>query len=170
MILNDMKIRQYSKTDNLITPYKEENLQACSYDLTLSNQFSKDGTRLDGEYYTLEPNEFILASTNETLNIPSNLCARVEGKSSLGRIGLMVHSTAGFIDPGFKGSVTLELYNLGVRSIVLHKGARVSQVCFMRLDGVPCGVYGDYGNHYQAQDGVTESVVECVDDECWWVV
>lgn len=171
MILNDVNIKEYG--DGLIRPFDEGNLQPASYDLTLGDSFIRDGaefTSNSGVY--LDPGDFLLGSTSEWLNIPSNICARVEGKSSLGRCGLMVHCTAGFIDPGFRGNVTLELFNAGSSTIFLHVGACISQVCFMRLTGPACNVYGDsgLGSHYQGQEGVTGSVVDYDEDEDIYLV
>ena len=83
--------------------------------------------------YRLDPGKFMLACTNESVDIPSDLVARVEGKSSIGRLGLAVHITAGFIDPGFAGQITLEIANLGPWPIVLHQDMRIAQIAFSRM-------------------------------------
>lgn len=114
------------------------------------------------ESWWLEPGEFALGSTVETLAVPSHLCAQVNGKSSLGRMGLLVHATAGFIDPGFQGQITLELKNLSNHTIVLHKSMPVAQLVFHRLSSPAQRPYGDpeLGSHYQHQTGTTRSYMD----------
>ena len=108
--------------------------------------------------YTLQPGGFVLAETAETLRLPPDLAARVEGKSSLGRLGLVVHMTAGYIDPGFYGVVTLEICNLNpVHPIVLRPGMAIAQVAFTVLTAPVRHLYGERGNHYQHQVRTTES-------------
>lgn len=108
------------------------------------------------------PGDFILASTNETVSIPDNMVARVEGKSSLGRIGLAVHITAGFVDPGFSGPITLEIANLSPFCIVLRPSMRIAQLAFIPLGRCVETPYGVHG-HYQGQEGPTESRYEMRD-------
>ena len=108
----------------------------------------------EGEKFMLAPKMFALASTIETVGVPLGMVARVDGRSSYGRLGLMVHSTAGFIDPGFKGEITLELMNVGAYPIILHPGTRVCQVSFQRLG--KSSVNG-YQGKYQGQKGATAS-------------
>jgi len=107
----------------------------------------------------LPPNEFVLATTKEWVEIPPNLCARVEGRSSIGRIGITVHITAGFIDAGFKGNITLEIKNLSPNSIILYEDMRVAQLVFEELNGTPKRLYGEAGNKYQNQTGVVGSLI-----------
>lgn len=109
--------------------------------------------------YILEPGVFTLATTIERVKIPNNLVARVEGKSSLARLGLLVHVTAGFIDPGFSGNITLEMVNLSPRPIDLVVGMRICQLSFDRVDGRVERPYGHPGlrSKYQGQAGTTES-------------
>ena len=112
-----------------------------------------------GEPFILHPGEFVLGSTYETVTLPDDIAARLEGKSSLGRLGLLTHSTAGFIDPGFSGHVTLELSNMATRPINLWPGMKIGQLCFFRLTSAaefPYGA-GEYGNRYQGQRGPTAS-------------
>lgn len=112
-----------------------------------------------GDTFTLPPGEVVLGSTFERLSLGTDLAARLEGKSSLGRLGLLTHATAGFIDPGFQGHVTLELVNLNSRPIALYPGMRIGQLCFFRLEkptDVPYGG-GGLGSHYQGQSGPVES-------------
>lgn len=106
--------------------------------------------------YVLKPHGFILASTAETVTLPDDIVARVEGKSSIGRIGLAVHITAGFIDPGFCGQVTLEIANLAPWPIRLHAGMRIAQIAYQRMHEPSERPYGEVG-HYQGQEGPVES-------------
>ena len=107
----------------------------------------------------LHPGEFVLASTLECFTLPADLAGRLEGKSSLGRLGLLTHSTAGFIDPGFSGHVTLELSNMATLPIKLWPGSKVGQLCFFRLSSSAEEPYGtgDHQNRYQGQRGPTAS-------------
>lgn len=111
------------------------------------------------EGFVLHPGEFVLGSTLETVTLPDDLAARVEGKSSLGRLGLLTHATAGFVDPGFSGHVTLELSNVATLPIRLWPGMKVGQLCFFRLSSPAEHPYGSaaYGSHYQGQRGPTAS-------------
>ena len=109
------------------------------------------------EAFILHPGEFVLASTFETVTLPDDVAARLEGKSSLGRLGLLTHSTAGFIDPGFSGHVTLELSNMATLPIKLWPGMKIGQLCFFRLSSPAENTYGAYGNRYQGQHGPTAS-------------
>jgi dCTP deaminase len=107
----------------------------------------------------LHPGEFVLASSYETVSLPDDIAARLEGKSSLGRLGLMTHSTAGFIDPGFEGSVTLELSNVATLPINLWPGMKIGQMAFFRLSSAAEHPYGSgpYGSRYRGQRGPTAS-------------
>jgi dCTP deaminase len=89
------------------------------------------------EKFFLHPGEFVLASTLEFIRVPADLACRIEGRSSWGRMGLLVHATAGFVDPGYSGSLTFELYNAGRLPIELRPGMRMAQLCFLHLDGIP---------------------------------
>ncbi|WP_353507642.1 dCTP deaminase [Intrasporangium sp.] len=111
------------------------------------------------ERFVLHPGEFVLGSTLETVTLPDDLAARVEGKSSLGRLGLLTHATAGFVDPGFSGHVTLELSNVATLPIMLYPGMKIGQLCFFRLSSPAENPYGSgtYGSHYQGQRGPTAS-------------
>jgi dCTP deaminase len=93
------------------------------------------------ERFYLHPGEFVLASTLEFIRVPSDLACRIEGRSSWGRMGLLVHATAGFVDPGYSGSLTFELYNAGKLPIELKPGMRMAQLCFLHLDGIPWRPY-----------------------------
>ncbi|WP_298886709.1 dCTP deaminase [uncultured Serinicoccus sp.] len=126
-------------------------------------QEQPDLTRLvevePGESFVLHPGEFVLGSTYEQVSLPDDIAARVEGKSSLGRLGLLTHATAGFVDPGFTGHVTLELSNVATLPIVLHPGMKIGQLCFFRLSSASQHPYGSSqkGSHYQGQRGPTAS-------------
>jgi dCTP deaminase len=113
----------------------------------------------DGEPFVLHPGEFVLASTLEVVTLGGDLAARIEGKSSLGRLGLLTHSTAGFIDPGFSGHVTLELSNVATLPIRLWPGMKIGQLCIFRLSSPAEHPYGSarYGSRYQGQRGPTAS-------------
>lgn len=177
-MLNDSDIRKLCVDRHMITPFDETNLQPCSYDVTLSKSIVRyfgrgeinamDHTLRDLEYirmampdegYVLDPNEFILGSTNEGVTIPKNIAARFEGKSSLGRLGLATHVTAGFIDPGFTGDITLEIKNLNNHPIRIFAGMKIGQLCFFDLHDYVDRAYGstELGSHYQHQSGPTTS-------------
>jgi len=111
------------------------------------------------EPFILHPGEFVLGSTYEVVTLPDDIAARLEGKSSLGRLGLLTHSTAGFIDPGFSGHVTLELSNVATLPIKLWPGMKIGQLCFFRLSSPAEHPYGSAktGSRYQGQRGPTPS-------------
>ena len=111
------------------------------------------------EPFILHPGEFALGSTFELVGLPDDIAARLEGKSSLGRLGLLTHSTAGFIDPGFSGHVTLELSNVATLPIKLWPGMKIGQLCFFRLSSPAERPYGssEYASRYQGQRGPTAS-------------
>jgi dCTP deaminase len=110
------------------------------------------------EPFILHPGEFVLGSTYEVITLPDDVAARLEGKSSLGRLGLLTHSTAGFIDPGFSGHVTLELSNVATLPIKLWPGMKIGQLCFFRLSSPAEQPYGTVlGSRYQGQRGPTAS-------------
>lgn len=112
-----------------------------------------------GEPFILHPGEFVLGSTYEEVTLPDDIAARLEGKSSLGRLGLLTHSTAGFIDPGFTGHVTLELSNVATLPITLWPGMKIGQMCFFRLSSPAEKPYGSAAcsSRYQGQRGPTAS-------------
>jgi dCTP deaminase len=171
LLLSDTSIKRI----NAIEPFNEDNLQAASYDLTLSNVFIVTdaeilcpgdtsltrkcySTKLVAHQYKLMPNEFILSSTIEKVRIPNNIGARFEGKSSLGRIGLATHITAGFIDPGFEGNITLEIKNEASYPILLTCGMKIGQICFYSMDEASSEPYGSTSkSHYQNQFSATSS-------------
>lgn len=105
--------------------------------------------------YALRPHEFVLGSTIEHISLPAHYAARVEGKSSIGRLGVQVHITAGFIDPGFSGQITLEIHNVAPWSVMLHEGMPIAQIVFEPVNP-PQKDYSQTG-HYQGQEGPTQS-------------
>ena len=180
MLLSDRDIR--SEIDNgrvVLDPWDPAMIQPSSIDVRLDKFFrlfdnhkypyidpaqdQPDLTRLvevdPSEGFVLHPGEFVLASTLETVTLPDDLAARVEGKSSLGRLGLLTHATAGFVDPGFSGHVTLELSNVATLPIMLWPGMKIGQLAFFRLSSPTDSPYGSskYGSHYQGQRGPTAS-------------
>ena len=162
-----------------LDPWEPSMLQPSSVDVRLDRYFrlfdnhkypvidpaaeQPDLTRLvevePDEPFVLHPGEFVLGSTYEQITLPGDIAARVEGKSSLGRLGLLTHATAGFVDPGFSGHVTLELSNVATLPIVLHPGMKIGQLCFFQLSSPAQHPYGSatYGSHYQGQRGPTAS-------------
>jgi len=111
------------------------------------------------EYFILHPGEFVLASTYEIITLPDDIAGRLEGKSSLGRLGLLTHSTAGFIDPGFSGHITLELSNVANLPVKLFPGMKIGQLCLIKLSSPAEHPYGSavYASRYQGQRGPTAS-------------
>ena len=111
------------------------------------------------EPFILHPGEFVLASTYEVITLPDDIAGRLEGKSSLGRLGLLTHSTAGFIDPGFSGHITLELSNVANLPVKLFPGMKIGQLCLIKLSSPAEHPYGSekYGSRYQGQRGPTPS-------------
>jgi dCTP deaminase len=180
MILSDRSIREAMDAGRIIVdPFDEACLQPSSIDVKVSNLFrvfrnhstaiidvKKDLTELtelveipDGEAFILHPGEFVLGSTLERIGIAADLVARVEGKSSLGRLGLLIHSTAGFIDAGFDGHITLELSNVANLPITLYPSMKIGQVSFMTMTTPADRPYGSgaRGSKYQGQRGPTPS-------------
>ena len=152
MILSDKTIESIK---DLISPFNKNNLQPASMDLTLK-EIMRNGVKSDKAFEILKPKEFILASTNEIVNVPDNLVGIVSGKSSLARMGLAIHD-AGFIDPGFSGQITLELFNKSNKAITLKKDMPICQIYFVKTDAP---VENSYNGHYQNQKGVTGSWME----------
>jgi dCTP deaminase len=123
------------------------------------DELTREVEPVGDEPFILHPGEFVLGSTYEVVGLPDDVAARLEGKSSLGRLGLLTHSTAGFIDPGFTGHVTLELANVANLPIKLWPGMKIGQLCFFRLSTPAAHPYGSdkYGSRYQDQRGPTPS-------------
>lgn len=166
MILSDASIRKqmYEKRIIIDPEPKDHQLQPASVDLTLGTEFlSPYDNRVveHREYYSILPGECILATTAEYLQLPDDLVGRIEGKSSWGRKFIIVHSTAGYVDPGFRGSITLELTNLSRVIQSLPVGESIAQISFEWVDQPVTRPYGspDLQSHYQDQDGVTPSAL-----------
>ncbi len=162
-----------------VEPFDVEMIQPSSIDVRLDRMFrvfenhkyphidpsieQADLTRLiepeGDDPFILHPGEFVLGSTLEVVSLPDDLAGRLEGKSSLGRLGLLTHSTAGFIDPGFSGHITLELSNVATLPIKLFPGMKIGQLCLIRLSSPADHPYGSdkYGSRYQGQRGPTAS-------------
>jgi len=180
MLLSDRDITAELESGRVgLDPYEPAMLQPSSIDVRLDRYFrlfdnhkypfidpaedQPDLTRLveaKGEGpFILHPGEFVLGATFERVTLPDDLAARLEGKSSLGRLGLLTHSTAGFIDPGFSGHVTLELSNVATLPIKLWPGMKIGQLCFFRLSSPSARPYGsaEYSSRYQGQRGPTAS-------------
>ncbi len=180
MLLSDRDIRSGLDTGRIgIEPYDAALLQPSSLDVRLDRFFrlfdnhkypfidpaedQPELTRLvetkPDEAFILHPGEFVLGSTFELVSLGDDIAARLEGKSSLGRLGLLTHSTAGFIDPGFSGHVTLELSNVATLPIKLWPGMKIGQLCFFGLSSPAEHPYGsrEYGSRYLGQRGPTAS-------------
>lgn len=165
MMLSDITIGRMLESGLLgITPKPQPwQMQPASVDLTLGGEMMSPYADIKtkfGKVYTIMPGECVLGTTREKVSIPPNLVGRVEGKSTWGRKFLMVHSTAGFIDPGFTGQITLEFMNLSKVSLVVEVGQPIAQISFCYTDRVVGRPYGSPGlnSHYQGQKGVTASV------------
>jgi len=164
MLLSDRSIADHMANGDLrIEPWKgERQLQPASIEVHLGFSIDNCGfgaIHPDDYLLTLHPNEFRLAHTLEVVTLPADIAARVEGKSSLGRLGLLIH-TAGFIDPGFSGQITLELKNLNHdQSLTLSYGQPVGQLAFFTMTTPAHRPYGheELGSHYQGQRGTTPS-------------
>lgn len=164
MLLPDHHIQTAIESGEItVTPFDPHMIQPASLDLRISDQII-DTKNLDPHphtftHYRLNPGVFALASTLETIHIPPHLAGRVEGKSSHGRRGLHIHATAGFIDPGFHGQITLELYNAGPDPIHITPGMPIAQLSLTTLTTPAARPYGSpgIGSHYQHQTGPTPS-------------
>ena len=180
MLLSDRDIQAEIAAGRVqLEPFETAMVQPSSVDVRLDRYFrvfenhryphidpaqeQPDLTRLveptGEEPFILHPGEFALASTYEVVTLPDDVAGRLEGKSSLGRLGLLTHSTAGFIDPGFSGHVTLELSNVATLPIKLWPGMKIGQLCLFRLSSAAEHPYGSakYGSRYQGQRGPTPS-------------
>ena len=181
MILTDKNIQERIENNSIIIEPKPsiEQIQPASIDLRLGNEFLQpfiDTVPLDIKHnspryeqmncnvLTLPPKSFVLGTTKEKVKIPNDLIARVEGRSSIGRLGVTIHITAGFIDPNFEGQITLEIANLSNNSILLYEDMRICQIIFEELKEEPRQKYGECGNKYQFQEGVTGSFIKYDDD------
>ena len=171
MILSDRDIRKAQANHGIVEPWRDEHVQPASIDLRLGDQFiiwEDDGTGTLGQVrvtatdgMTIEPGQFLLGTTLETVTIPDHLVGLIDGRSSWARLGVAVHITAGYIDPGFHGKVTLELKNVGHQPVWLPVGDRICQMRLTQLTSPAERPYGapGLGSHYQGQTGVTASAI-----------
>ena len=180
MLLSDRDIRAEIAAKRVgVEPFEEAMIQPSSVDVRLDKFFrvfenhkysvidpSSEQAELTREVisegdepFILHPGEFVLASTYEVITLPDDIAGRLEGKSSLGRLGLLTHSTAGFIDPGFSGHITLELSNVANLPVKLFPGMKIGQLCLIKLSSPAEHPYGSekYGSRYQGQRGPTAS-------------
>jgi dCTP deaminase len=180
VILSDRSLRERLASSSIaIEPLDEGAIQPASVDLRLARTFrvfsrhrhthidlahdQRGLTELveveEGGRFALHPGEFVLGSTLERVRVPDDLVGRLEGKSSLGRVGLIIHSTAGYVDPGFEGQITLELSNVATVPILLYPGMRVAQISFLTMTTPAERPYASPGldSKYQGQAGPTES-------------
>jgi dCTP deaminase len=180
VILSDRDIKEAIGTGRIgIEPFDAAAVQPSSVDLHVDRYFRtfhnarhpyidvkkpmEDLTEMvevvAGEAFILHPSEFVLGSTSEYVRLPDDLVARLEGKSSLGRLGLLIHSTAGYVDPGFEGHLTLELSNVANLPITIYPGMKIGQISFFRLTSPAESPYGSrgIGSKYQGQRGPTPS-------------
>lgn len=164
MILSDQDIiKRLINDSHLIEPCELRNIQPASVDLRLGSELKTLDNKtfyLDNKnYYSLKPGEFILASTLESVQIPEDIVGIVDGKSSLARLGLSIHQTAGYIDPGFHGNITLELKNESDKLLTLRKGMLICQIRFQMLLNRCKNPYGSkiLNSHYQNSKGTVLS-------------
>ncbi|MCB0858930.1 MAG: dCTP deaminase [Solirubrobacterales bacterium] len=180
MVLSDKTLREEIDAGRIvIDPFEERLIQPSSIDLRVDHSYRvfnnsrypyidvkdpmEDLTELvkpsDDEPFILHPGEFVLGQTLERVTVPDDMVARLEGKSSLGRLGLLIHSTAGFVDAGFSGNLTLELSNVANLPITIYKGMPIGQLSFMRMDRPVDSAYGsdEKGSKYQGQAEPTAS-------------
>ena len=180
MILSDGDIRKAIADGRIgIEPFSDDDVQPSSVDLHVDRLFRTfhnarhpyidvkkpmdDLTELvevqGDEAFILHPGEFVLGSTEEYVRLPDDLVARLEGKSSLGRLGLLIHSTAGYVDPGFEGRLTLELSNVANLPITIYPGMKIGQISFFSLSSAADNPYGSDAvrSKYQGQRGPTPS-------------
>ena len=180
MLLSDRDIRSEIQSGRVaVEPFDEAMIQPSSVDVRLDKFFrvfenhtysvidpsieqaelTREVIAEGDEAFILHPGEFVLASTYEVITLPDDIAGRLEGKSSLGRLGLLTHSTAGFIDPGFSGHITLELSNVANLPVKLYPGMKIGQLCLIKLSSPAEHPYGSaiYASRYQGQRGPTPS-------------
>jgi len=180
MLLSDRDIAAEIKGGRVVVePFDAKMIQPSSVDVRLDRFFrvfenhryevidpsveqpelTREVAVAPNEFFILHPGEFVLASTYEVITLPDDIAGRLEGKSSLGRLGLLTHSTAGFIDPGFSGHITLELSNVANLPVKLYPGMKIGQLCLIKLSSSAEHPYGSaiYGSRYQGQRGPTPS-------------
>jgi dCTP deaminase len=180
MLLSDRDIAAEIKSGRVqVDPFEPKMIQPSSVDVRLDRFFrvfenhkyevidpsieqselTREVAVAPDDFFILHPGEFVLASTYEVITLPDDIAGRLEGKSSLGRLGLLTHSTAGFIDPGFSGHITLELSNVANLPVKLYPGMKIGQLCLIKLSSPAEHPYGSalYGSRYQGQRGPTPS-------------
>jgi dCTP deaminase len=174
-VLADHQIRRRCNGVNgmMIEPFTDSQVEPASYDVRLGSDFlvfERDETPFidmhspvditkpvsvrEGGHFMMHPGEFALGRTVETVNIPNDLVARIEGKSSVGRLGLMIHITAGYIDPGFRGPITLELYCVHPLPVMIYPGDKIAQLSFHEMSSTPSQAYN---GRYQDASSVEAS-------------
>lgn len=161
MILSDRDIDHLIKTGKsfLVNPFDEEMLQPNSVDLSLGSELKTlNGKIIDlsQDTYKLKPKEFLLGSTIEKVAMPYDLCRHIDGKSSIGRLGVFIENS-GFVDSGFVGNITLEIYNASDKEFELVYGMPICQILFQTLTSRVMKPYGARNNHYQDSEGTVTS-------------
>ena len=180
MILSDQDIlTKIKKGEIQIEPFEPNNLQPSTVDLRLADEVRvfdnwrlslidvkkradpSQVVKISSQGFILHPGDFILGSTLEKISLPDNIAAKLEGRSSLGRLGLIVHATAGYIDPGFSGWLTFEISNLSRLPIKLYPEMKIAQICFFQMTSPALYPYGSekLGSKYQGQKGPTASKI-----------
>jgi len=178
-VLSDKDIRSLIAKDKLVVePVNlDKQLQPASLDIRLGGEFSQYATKKDeistnddvaqlmatwhsNNGVTVNPDSFILANTVEEFEIPENVGAEIRGRSSVGRLGLEVHSCAGWCDPGFEGELVLEISNNSEQNVHLESGMRIAQMVFYTLSSSPINTYGETDNKYQHQEGAVASKID----------
>ncbi len=182
MVLPDRDIKREMEQGRIvIEPLQIKDVQPASVDVRLGSNFrifrnsihtyidplteqpdlTEEVVVPEGEAFILHPGQFALGTTLERIALPDDILGKLEGKSTLGRLGLMIHSTAGYVDPGWDGELTLELSNVATLPIMLHPGMRIGQLSFERMSSPVERPYGSaqLGSHYQGQKGATASHV-----------
>ncbi len=180
MILSDRDIlKKIEKGELGIKPFDPSNVQPSTVDLKLDSKLrvfdnwkmgivdlkeEKDYSKVvevGEEGFVIHPGEFILGSTVEKVSLPRDLAAKLEGRSSLGRLGLVIHATAGYVDPGFSGFLTLEISNISRMPIRVYPEMRIAQICFFNMSSPVKNPYGskEVGSKYQGQKGPTSSLI-----------
>lgn len=163
LILSDRDIvRELNEGSLRIIPIKEDAIQPCSVDLELASELKTlDGKTIDisQDSYHLKPKEFVLGSTNEYVEIPNNLCGQVDGRSSIARLGISIHQTGGYIDAGFRGNITLEIFNASEKPFELMLGQPICQLIIHVLSSECLRPYGSsgLGSKYQDSEGTIRS-------------
>lgn len=174
MIIGDAEITERIESGNLlISPFNKEHIEPASVDLRLGRSFAKteptdraidthDEDSVTFRQFTVDtlelyPGETILGTTLEEVSVPNDLVGNVVGRSSLGRLDVVIHKTAGFIDPGFRGQITLEIENEGDHPVILYPGDRVCQIWFAEVSDVDVPYGEERNSQYQGQSGATQS-------------